>query len=104
MNEQRTTYRAIWNGAVLAESDQTIELEGNQYFPRDSINPGFFHDSTRKTTCPWKGVAKYYAIEVENETNPNASWYYPNPSPAARLITDHIAFWNGITVERVNGR
>ena len=90
--------KAIWNGVILAESDNTVVVEGNHYFPPDSINKEYFKESDRRSTCPWKGLASYYDIEVNGETNSGAAWYYPNPSSAAANIKDHIAFWKGIEV------
>jgi uncharacterized protein (DUF427 family) len=91
--------RAIWNGAVLAESDMTEMVEGNHYFPPETINREYFQDSTSHTTCHWKGLASYYHVEVEGQTNKNAAWYYPDPSPAAENIKGYIAFWHGVKVE-----
>jgi len=90
---------AIWNGAVLAESDRTIVVEGNHYFPADSIKAEYFKDSNHHTTCGWKGVASYYSIEVNGQENPNAAWYYPTPKDAAKNITGYIAFWKGVQVK-----
>ena len=84
--------KAIWNGAVLAESAATIEVEGNQYFPPDSIKKEYFRPSETHSTCPWKGEASYYHIEVNGETNSDAAWYYPNPKEAAANIKDYVAF------------
>ncbi len=91
--------KAIWNGAVLAESDETVIVEGNHYFPPDSINRAYFNESNNRTFCPWKGQASYYSVEVDGKVNANAAWYYPNPSAAASQIADHIAFWRGVKVE-----
>ncbi|MCC6803533.1 MAG: DUF427 domain-containing protein [Anaerolineae bacterium] len=91
--------KAIWNGAVLAESDQTIVVEGNHYFPPDAINRTYFRPSDMHTTCHWKGLASYYNVEVDGKINPNAAWYYPTPKDAARQITGYIAFWKGVRVE-----
>ncbi len=91
--------KAIWNGAVLAESDQTEVVEGNHYFPPESVNMTFFQESNTHTTCHWKGVASYYTIEVEGKTNRDAAWTYPLPKPAAKQITNHIAFWRGVRIE-----
>ncbi len=91
--------KATWNGAVLAESDRCEVVEGNQYFPADAINSEYFKASETKTTCPWKGVASYYSIEVNGEVNKDAAWYYPEPKDAASNIAGHIAFWRGIKVE-----
>ncbi len=90
--------KAIWNDKVLAESDKTIVVENNHYFPADSINKEFFVESDHQSTCPWKGLASYYSIQVDGETNPNAAWYYPEPKDAAKQIKDHVAFWKGVEV------
>ena len=92
--------RAIWNGAVLAESDHCELVEGNCYFPADSINRAYVRQSSTHTTCPWKGVASYYDVVVNGQKNEDAAWYYPTPKEAARNIKDHVAFWRGVTVER----
>jgi uncharacterized protein (DUF427 family) len=91
--------RATWNGAVLAESNDTIVVEGNHYFPRSSLNPGLFAESSRRTRCPWKGMASYYDLVVDGQVNPAAAWYYPDPKPAAVDIEDRVAFWRGVRVE-----
>jgi uncharacterized protein (DUF427 family) len=91
--------KAIWNGAVLAESDRCEVVEGNQYFPADSLNMEYFKPSNTHTTCGWKGVASYYSIEVNGETNKDAAWYYPEPKDAAKQIKGHIAFWRGVKVQ-----
>lgn len=91
--------KAIWNGKVLAESDRTIEIEGNQYFPPDSINREFFLESSETSSCPWKGKANYYTITVEGDKNENAAWYYADPKDAAKEIRNYVAFWNGVEVE-----
>lgn len=90
--------KAIWNGVVLAESDQTIMVEGNHYFPRDSVNLEYLIDSSSNTSCPWKGIASYYTVAVNGDENHDAAWYYPDPSNAASLIKDYIAFWRGVKV------
>ncbi len=90
--------KAVWNGTVLAESEETVVVEGNHYFPIDSLSAGFFKSSDAHTTCHWKGVASYYDIEVDGETNRNAAWFYPEPSPAAAAIKDYVAFWRGVRV------
>ncbi|MCS6813720.1 MAG: DUF427 domain-containing protein [Cyanobacteria bacterium] len=92
--------RAIWNGAVLAESDRCEVVEGNYYFPPDSVNMAYFQDSSTHTTCSWKGVASYYTIVVDGKTNPDAAWYYPAPKDAAKNIAGYVAFWKGVTVEK----
>ncbi|MGD2206003.1 MAG: DUF427 domain-containing protein [Anaerolineae bacterium] len=91
--------RAIWNGAILAKSDQTIVVEGNHYFPPDSVNRDYFKESDKHTTCPWKGQASYYDVVVEGKVNKDAAWYYPSPKPAAKQIRDHVAFWRGVKIE-----
>ena len=91
--------KAIWNGAVLAESDQYEVVEGNIYFPRTSIDKTYFKESKNNTMCPWKGIASYYHVVVNDEVNQDAAWYYPNPKPAAANIKDHVAFWRGVQVE-----
>lgn len=91
--------KAIWNGVVLAESDETRVVEGNQYFPPDSIKREYFKGSAMRTNCPWKGVASYYTIEVNGQVNKDAAWAYKTPLEAARHIAGHVAFWKGVTVE-----
>ncbi|MEW1952272.1 DUF427 domain-containing protein [Terrabacter sp. NPDC080008] len=90
--------RAIWNGKVIAESDDTVVVEGNHYFPRDSVDDAVLVDSETHTTCPWKGQASYYSLTVDGETNRDAAWYYPTPKRAAAQIQDRVAFWHGVTV------
>jgi uncharacterized protein (DUF427 family) len=91
--------KAIWNGATLAESETTVVVEGNHYFPPESVNAEFFRESDTHTICPWKGEASYRTIEVDGQSNPDAAWYYPEPKDAAAEIKDHFAFWNGVQVE-----
>lgn len=91
--------RAIWNNAVIAESDHTEIVEGNHYFPIESVKQGYLKHSQHHTTCPWKGEASYYSLEVNGQVNENAAWYYPNPKDAAARIKNHIAFWRGVRVE-----
>lgn len=91
--------KATWNGAVLAESDRCVVVEGNQYFPPDAIKAEYFQPSDTHTTCPWKGVASYYNIVVDGRVNKDAAWYYPTPKDAAKEITGHVAFWRGVKVE-----
>ena len=90
--------KAIWEGVTLAESNQTVEVEGNQYFPPDAIRAEYFKPSSTHTVCGWKGTASYYTIEVGGKQNPDAAWYYPEPSTAATNIKDYVAFWNGVDV------
>ncbi|HID52418.1 MAG TPA: DUF427 domain-containing protein [Anaerolineae bacterium] len=92
--------KATWNGAILAESNQTELVEGNHYFPPDAINHMYFKESGHHTICSWKGTASYYDIEVNGKINQNAAWYYPNPKPAAKNIAGYVAFWKGVQVER----
>jgi uncharacterized protein (DUF427 family) len=91
--------KATWNGMVLAESDATIIVEGNHYFPPDSVNREYFSESATHTTCPWKGLASYFTVTVNGKSNPDAAWYYPVPKDAAKEITDYVAFWRGVKVE-----
>jgi uncharacterized protein (DUF427 family) len=91
--------RAIWNGAVLAESDRTEVVEGNQYFPPEAIRKEFFRPSATQTICGWKGTASYYDLEVNGETNKDAAWFYPAPLPAAKNISGYVAFWKGVKIE-----
>ena len=93
--------RATWNGAVLAESDDTVVVEGNHYFPLDAVDRQYLRDSAKHTRCPWKGTASYYSVVVGDKENRDAAWYYPEPSPAAREITGRVAFWRGVMVEPV---
>ena len=92
--------RAIWNGAVLAESTEGVVVEGNYYFPPDSINQQYFERNENTSMCPWKGTANYYDVVVDNERNADAAWCYADPKPAAAEIKGHVAFWRGVTVER----
>ena len=91
--------KAIWNGAVLAESDRTEVVEGNHYFPPTSISRQYFRESATHSTCPWKGEASYYDIVANDQVNKDAAWYYPNPKEAAKHITGYVAFWKGVKVE-----
>lgn len=90
--------KALYNGQVLAESENTIVIENNHYFPEDSINKEFFKDSDKHTSCPWKGEASYYTIEVDGASNVDAAWYYPEPKDAAKEIKNYVAFWKGVQV------
>jgi uncharacterized protein (DUF427 family) len=91
--------KAIWNGVVLAESNDTIVVEGNHYFPPSAIHEAYFKPSSTHTECSWKGTASYYTLEVNGKQNPDAAWYYPDPKQAARNIAGYIAFWRGVKVE-----
>lgn len=90
--------KATWNGQTIAESNDTIVIENNHYFPASSIKKDFFKSSTKHTTCPWKGEASYYSLEVDGKENTDAAWYYPNPKDAAKEIKGYVAFWKGVTV------
>ena len=91
--------KATWRGATLAESDDTVVVEGNHYFPNESIRSEYFRKSDGHTICSWKGEASYYDIEVDGTVNPDAAWFYPDPKPAAANIRNRIAFWKGVIVE-----
>lgn len=90
--------KAIWNNTILAESNDTVVVEGNHYFPADSIKQEYFKNSETHTVCHWKGTASYYSIEVDGETNPDAAWYYPEASDLAKGIEGKVAFWRGVQV------
>lgn len=90
--------KAIWKGQVLAESEETVVVEGNHYFPPSSIKMEYFKQSDTITHCPWKGEARYYSIVVDGEENKDAAWYYASPKEAAKNITGRVAFWKGVTV------
>jgi len=90
--------KAIWNGATLAESNETIIIEGNHYFPENSINREFFKPSETRTVCGWKGTASYYDVAVGGETNKDAAWFYPDAKTEAKEIENHVAFWKGVEV------
>lgn len=90
--------KAIWNAAILAESDQTVIVEGNHYFPPDSINQEYFSPSNTHTTCPWKGLASYYSIVADGKVNRDGAWYYPAAKDAAKHIQGYVAFWRGVVV------
>lgn len=91
--------RAVFNGEVVAESDRTVLVEGNVYFPPESVRRQYLTPSRMRSLCFWKGVARYYTVTVSQVANPNAAWTYPKPWPLARRIKGHVAFWNGISVE-----
>ncbi|MEO0483553.1 MAG: DUF427 domain-containing protein [Planctomycetota bacterium] len=91
--------RAIYNGQVIAESDQTEVVEGNHYFPKESVKTEFLRDSEVKTTCPWKGEASYYDVAVGDDVAEYAAWYYPDAKDAAKSFEGYVAFWRGVTVE-----
>lgn len=90
--------KAIWNGVTIAESSETVVLEGNHYFPMDSLNKSYVEESKHQSGCPWKGVANYFSLNVDGQQLENAVWYYPNPSDAASEIKNRVAFWKGVQV------
>jgi uncharacterized protein (DUF427 family) len=90
--------KATWNGTVIAQSDDTVMVEGNHYFPADSVHTEYLQPSDKTTICPWKGTASYYSLAVDGEVNPDAAWYYPQPKDAAAEIKDRVAFWRGVEV------
>ncbi len=90
--------KAVWQGTVIAESKRTLTVEGNHYFPPDSVRREYLEASETHTTCAWKGVASYLNIVVADQTNPDAAWYYPQPKPAACDIRDYVAFWKGVEI------
>jgi uncharacterized protein (DUF427 family) len=92
--------KATWNGMVIAESNATVEVEGNQYFPAESVKKEFLRESKTHTVCPWKGTASYYSLEVNGKTNPDAAWFYPETSEAAKNIKGYVAFWKGVSVTK----
>jgi len=91
--------KAVWNGQVIAESDKTVVVEGNHYFPVESIRQEFFVESNESSSCPWKGVASYYDVAVDGAESKGAAWYYADPSRAAKKIKNHVAFWRGVKIE-----
>ena len=92
--------KAIWKNQVIAESNDTVVVEGNHYFPLESVKKDFLQPSDTHTTCPWKGLASYYTLEVNGEKNKDAAWYYPEPKDAAKEIKDRVAFWKGVEVKQ----
>ena len=90
--------KAIWNGSVIAQSDDLVVVEGNQYFPESSLNREYVTFSNHKTSCPWKGQASYYSLMVNGELNPDAAWYYADPKPEAEMVKGRVAFWKGVEV------
>ncbi|WP_332878897.1 DUF427 domain-containing protein [Massilia sp. S19_KUP03_FR1] len=91
--------KAIWNGEVLADSNDTVVVEGNHYFPPSTLHLDFFKKSDKHTVCPWKGTASYYDIEVDGKLNKDAAWFYPDPSSAASNVRGYVAFWKGVEVK-----
>jgi uncharacterized protein (DUF427 family) len=93
--------RAVWNGVVLAESDHPVLLEGNVYFPPEDVRHQYLARTRAWSVCAWKGLARYYTVRAGGQVNKNAAWYYPRPSPLARKIRNHVAFWNGVEIDTV---
>ncbi len=93
-----TTMQAVWQGQVIAESDDIVEVEGNAYFPKASVRPDALQPSDTHSVCPWKGTASYYTVAVDGHANPDAAWYYPEPKSEAAQIKDRVAFWKGVSV------
>lgn len=96
--------KAVWNGKVIAESETTVVVEGNHYFPQESIVRDFFKDSATTTVCPWKGTAHYYTLTVDGKENADAAWFYAEPKEAAREIKNHVAFWRGVEIISGSGQ
>ena len=90
--------KAVWNGQTLAESEKTEVIEGNLYFPEETVKREFLKTSSTTSSCPWKGQARYYTVLVDGQENPDAAWYYPNPKPAAKSVKRHVAFWRGVEI------
>jgi uncharacterized protein (DUF427 family) len=90
--------KATWKGVTIAESNDTVVVEGNHYFPASSLNRAYVTFSNHRTSCPWKGQASYYSLMVDGELNPDAAWYYPDPKPEAEMVKDRVAFWKGVDV------
>lgn len=91
--------KAIWNGKIIAESEDTVVVEGNHYFPRAAVISGYLKDSDMYSVCPWKGQASYHTLVVDGKENVDAAWFYPDPKPRAKPVQDRIAFWRGVTIE-----
>lgn len=99
LNQYNILMKAVWNGKVLAESDNTVVVEGNHYFPPEDVKSSYFKKTDTHTKCPWKGEASYYSIEVDGDINKDAAWYYPEPFEKAKNIKDHVAFWKGVEIQ-----
>jgi uncharacterized protein (DUF427 family) len=96
------TYQAVWHGAVLAESDDTVVVDGYRYFPRSALRDEHFESSTHHSVCGWKGQASYYDVIVDGDRNPNAAWFYPDPKPEARAVDGRVGFWHGVEIVTVD--
>lgn len=90
--------KAEWNNQIIAESDATIVVENNHYFPAEAVKSDYLKSSSTHTTCPWKGIASYYTLEVDGKQNPDAAWFYPEPKNAAAQIKNYVAFWKGVKI------
>ena len=97
-NQNTKKMKAIWNGKIIAESNETVNVENNAYFPPQSVNRQFLKPTGTHTVCPWKGEASYYTLEVDGKTNTDAAWYYPHPKTMARRIAGYVAFWKGVQI------
>ena len=97
-DDREQVLKAVWNGAVLAESQDIVVVEGNPYFPAEAVNRQYVRESRTQTTCPWKGVASYYTVIVNGSENKDAAWFYPEPTAAAKMIQDRVAFWKGVEI------
>jgi uncharacterized protein (DUF427 family) len=91
--------KAMWHGEVIAESNDTVTVEGNLYFPEDSVRREYVRPSATTSTCPWKGTARYYTVAVDGIENEDAAWYYPDPKPAAKQVKGRVAFWRGVEIQ-----
>ena len=99
IKKYKPTYmKALWNNQVIAESNDTVIVENNHYFPKSSVKAEYLKESNTHSTCPWKGLASYYTLEVDGKQNPDAAWFYPEPKSAAENIKDHVAFWKGVKI------
>lgn len=96
---ETTVTRAVWNGVVVAEAPRTMVVEGNHYFPPDAVRREYLVESPSRSLCLWKGMARYYTLQVDGDVNPDAAWYYPRPTFLARRIKNHVAFWHGVRIE-----
>lgn len=101
VSRRRPEMQALWNGVVVARSDDTMIVEGNHYFPTESVRPGFLSDSSTRTLCMWKGIARYQTVTVGGVSAIDGAWYYPRPTPFARRVEGRVAFWRGVIVEAV---
>ena len=97
-NPRPNIMKAEWNNQIIAESDATIVVENNHYFPLEAVKKEFLKPSTTHSTCPWKGLASYYSLDVDGKQNPDAAWFYPEPKDAAKQIKNYVAFWKGVKV------